>query len=256
MNQEIYNPSKSEIFRPIPDAILRHRLRRRKPAFEITTALVRLDFRAVNSIPPKNQCAFMECLRRYIHQPIFSTCFELTDFDHSDSDSDSAAYMGPRTTIPVPDTKSGRAGQWIHEGVRFGVEPSVSEPGNDEHRLRYWLSSSLTLPAEVAKNHFKACFRLVVLVRNPGPYRVDAELPHTLTWSLLMSPTGSGKWPPSLACRSHLKNDGPDAQYCWTMDQPFSHDIANAELPFHISKCMVWGNQAGTSLALANQARF
>lgn len=209
-----------------------------------TDGPVGLGFGVENSIRPTPQCTFMECLEPYVPEPIFSTSFKLNssgfiDFGYSDS----AAYTGDLTEIPIANTSSGNEGQWVSQAVSFGSGGNVFNAAPIDLDFDSG-TASLSVSADVAT----AYWALV-----PGSDASSCTYPCGSTlpdFDFVFSSVTSGPTTVTIPGANLMNGDASSGTCNTWMDVVTGR--GNAGLPFYISKYMIW-NQAKPSLSFADQ---
>ena len=206
-----------------------------------------LGFGVENSIRPTPKCTFMECLEPYVPEPFFSTAFKLDssgfiDFGYSDSD----AYTGDVTNLPIANTSSGNEGQWVNQGVQFGSGGEVFSPGPIDLAFDSG-TATLSLPGDVASEYF-ALVDGASDSSGSWTYPCGSTLPD---FDFIFTQVTSGPTTVTIPGDS-LKNGDADSGGCSTWIG-VADGRGNAGLPFYISKYMIW-NQAEPSLSFADQA--
>ena len=206
-----------------------------------------LGFGYGNSIRPVQQPTFMEALVPYVSEPVFGSAFRLDDSGFIDFGySDSAAYTGELTTVPIANTSEGNEGAWVTQGVQFGSGGNLFSPAPMDLAFDSG-TASLSLPADAASEYFALI---------PGSsdssgswtYPCSSQLPDfEFTFTQITSGPSTVTIP-----GDSLKNGDASEGDCVTWIDVVD-GRGNAGLPFYINKYMIW-NQAVPSLAFADQA--
>ena len=212
-----------------------------------TDGPVGLGFGSQNSIRPTPQCTFMECLEPYVPDPIFSTAFKpdnsgFINFGYSDT----SAYTGDITELPIANTSSGNEGQWVNQGVQFGSGGNVFSSAPIDMDFDSG-TASLSLPADAASDYF-ALIAGSSDASGSWTYPCGSTLPD---FDFIFTQVNSGPTTVTIP-GDNLKNGDAASGDCATWIGVVD-GRANAGLPFYISKYMIW-NQATPSLSFADQA--
>lgn len=209
-----------------------------------------LGFGYGNSIRPVQQCTFMECLVPYVSEPVFASKFTLDDSGFIDfGQTDTSAYTGDLTVVPIANTSSGNEGAWVNQGVQFGSGGQVFSPGPIDLAFDSG-TATLSLPADAASDYFALVDGATQGDDGTWTYPCDSTLPD---FDFIFTQTTSGPTTVTIpgSAVQNLNDDSSDGT-CLTWINVVD-GRANAGLPFYISKYMIW-NQAVPSLSFADQA--